>query len=277
MAVQGTNSRVQSSRTEKKLGTFDVLKVMCERNLDIRLSTLDNVRSARKVKGGTEIKIGFFGDVVTGIAKGRFCGGLLLADFKQFQEIKKEVESQTQQSPLPTNKPKVITMCGSSRYVDVMAVCGWLIERDERAIVMGLHLLPDWYPNCPDHHLAEAEGVAPAMDELHLRKIAMSDEIFVVNVDEYIGESTAREIETAKSLGKNIRWFTHDQIGEKVRAMFPESKLEKSPPQICKHCRAVIRMRNCGPLGEAWADLAGSAICGRSEDGKALLGHEPEI
>lgn len=40
---------------------------------------------------------------------------------------------------------KVITICGSSRFVDVMAVCAWLLERDERAITLGLHLLPRWY------------------------------------------------------------------------------------------------------------------------------------
>jgi hypothetical protein len=31
---------------------------------------------------------------------------------------------------------KTVTICGSSRFIDVMAVCAWLIERDEQAIVM---------------------------------------------------------------------------------------------------------------------------------------------
>ena len=56
-----------------------------------------------------------------------------------------------------------------------MAVCAWLIERDEGAITMGLHLLPQWYckNEIPDH-LAEHEGVAEKMDELHMRKIDMA-------------------------------------------------------------------------------------------------------
>jgi hypothetical protein len=117
--------------------------------------------------------------------------------------------------------PKVIVLCGSSRFVDIMAVCSWLIERDEQAIVMSLHLLPWWYKgveHIPDH-LAEHEGVADAMDQLHLRKIDLADEIFVVNRDDYIGESTTKEIEYAKSKGINIRWFTHDPIGEEVSSM----------------------------------------------------------
>ena len=91
-------------------------------------------------------------------------------------------------------RPKRVVFCGSSRFVDVMAVCAWLIERDERAISMALHLLPQWYPNLVDDHLAEAENVAGAMDALHLRKIDLADEIFVVNRNDYIGSSTANEI-----------------------------------------------------------------------------------
>jgi hypothetical protein len=108
---------------------------------------------------------------------------------------------------------KRVCLCGSSRFVDIMAVCGWLIERDEHAITMGLHLLPMWYPDCPDHHLAEHEGCVDEQDALHLKKISLADEIFVVNFKGYIGESTKREIEYAKSLGRPIRWFTSSDHG----------------------------------------------------------------
>ena len=118
---------------------------------------------------------------------------------------------------------KVVTMCGSSRFTDIMGVCAWLIERDEKAITMGLHLLPEWYCKSDiPNHLAEHEGVASEMDTLHLRKIDISDEIFVINHRDYIGDSTRREIEYAISTGKVVRWFTHDDIGEKVRAIMDE-------------------------------------------------------
>lgn len=113
--------------------------------------------------------------------------------------------------------PKIVTICGSSRFVAIMAVCAWLIERDEKAIVMSLHLLPQWYSkDLPDDHLAENEGVADQMDKIHLSKIGLADEIFVINYGDYIGESTIKEIEYAKENSKGIRWFTHDPIGEKV-------------------------------------------------------------
>jgi hypothetical protein len=115
-------------------------------------------------------------------------------------------------------KPKIVVLCGSSKFVDIMAVCAWLIERDEKAITIGLHLLPEWYckSKIPDH-LAEYEEVAKEMDELHLRKIDLADEIFVVNFKDYIGESTNNEINYTFKKKKKIRWFSHDPIGEKVK------------------------------------------------------------
>lgn len=120
-------------------------------------------------------------------------------------------------------KPKIITLCGSSRFVEIMAVCAWILERDEQVITMGLHLLPYWYSKqeIPDH-LAEHEGMAKEMDALHLRKIDISDTIFVVNQNDYIGDSTSKEIRYAQASEKNIRWYSHDPVGDKVREIISE-------------------------------------------------------
>lgn len=122
-------------------------------------------------------------------------------------------------------KPKIVVLCGSSRFVDIMAVSAWLIERDEKAITMDLHLLPGWYSRerIPDH-LAEHEGVAADMDSLHLSKIDLADEIFIVNYDDYVGSSTYNEIQYAAGHNKTIRWFTHDEIGRKVRTLINAAK-----------------------------------------------------
>ena len=105
-------------------------------------------------------------------------------------------------------KPKVITLCGSTKFIETMAIMGYLLEK-EGAIVLGLHLLPESYfegENVPDH-VAEYEGVAKHFDELHKRKIDISDSIYVINVNGYIGESTRAEIEYAKSLNKPITYL----------------------------------------------------------------------
>ena len=116
------------------------------------------------------------------------------------------------------SEPKVIVLCGSTKYVQIMAVAGWLLERDEGAIVLGLHLLPWWYPNIdniPDH-LAEAEGVKTQLDELHMRKIDLADEVFVINQHGYIGNSTKREVEYAQSLGLDCRWYCDLMLSDTI-------------------------------------------------------------
>lgn len=45
------------------------------------------------------------------------------------------------------------------------------------------------------------------LGKLHRAKIDLSDVIFVVNVDGYIGESTRGEIEYAKQKGKEIMYL----------------------------------------------------------------------
>jgi hypothetical protein len=116
------------------------------------------------------------------------------------------------------SKPKIVTLCGSSKYADIMAVCAWLIEKQENAIALGLHFLPVWYGDIPDH-LAEHEGVSDKMDKRHLNKIDISNEIFVVNYHNYIGDSTTNEIMYALGKEMPIRWFTNDPIGEQVENM----------------------------------------------------------
>ena len=143
-------------------------------------------------------------------------GNVLPSDLLAFcREVVERVDGE--HTPGQLAAPKVVVLCGSSKFCDIMAVCEWIIERDEKAITMGLNLLPNWYcrEDIPDH-LAEHEGVADEMDALHLKKIDLADEIFVVNYDDYIGKSTTREVEYAMDHGKKIRWFTHDHVGKTV-------------------------------------------------------------
>ena len=45
------------------------------------------------------------------------------------------------------------------------------------------------------------------IDDMHKRKIDMADEIFVINVGDYIGSSTRSEIEYAAATGKVVRYL----------------------------------------------------------------------
>lgn len=105
-------------------------------------------------------------------------------------------------------KPEVITMCGSTRYGDLMACISWELEKTG-IIIMRVNYLPSWYGKKQgyteqDAHYADQEGLKDILDTLHFRKIDMSDKVVVCNFDNYIGHSTRNEIEYAISVGKPI-------------------------------------------------------------------------
>ena len=82
--------------TGKKANSFDVMKLMSERNQDIRLSNINNVTNLTRTKqGDTLVTIGVQGDLVAAIGiHGRFVGGLILCDRDQYRAIEKELEEQ---------------------------------------------------------------------------------------------------------------------------------------------------------------------------------------
>lgn len=45
---------------------------------------------------------------------------------------------------------------------------------------------------------------------MHKRKIDMADEIYVINVGGYIGESTRSEFEYAKKNGRGVRYLEEE-------------------------------------------------------------------
>jgi hypothetical protein len=54
------------------------------------------------------------------------------------------------------------------------------------------------------------DDVKEMLDEMHKRKIDLADEIFVINVDGYIGDSTRSEIEYAIKTNKKVNYLTNN-------------------------------------------------------------------
>ena len=67
-----------------------------------------------------------------------------------------------------------------------------------------INYLPAGYFPDENDHYGEKLGIQNILDELHKRKIDMADEIYVINKDGYIGESTRNEIEYARKQRKPI-------------------------------------------------------------------------
>ena len=103
---------------------------------------------------------------------------------------------------------KVITLCGSTRFKDEF----YKVQKEltlEGNIVISVGLFghsgdSEVWENMTEDTLTKTKIM---LDDMHKRKIDMADEIFVINVGGYIGESTKSEIEYAKNTGKVVNYL----------------------------------------------------------------------
>ncbi|MBQ8866093.1 MAG: hypothetical protein IJ020_08210 [Bacteroidaceae bacterium] len=99
------------------------------------------------------------------------------------------------------NEFKVITLCGSTRFKEQF------IEMQKKLTLEGnIVISVGAFGHCGDNEVW-TDGKKAMLDRMHLAKIDLADEIFVINVDNYIGDSTRNEIEYAKSKGKRVRFL----------------------------------------------------------------------
>ena len=102
-------------------------------------------------------------------------------------------------------KPVIVCLCGSTRFWREFQAAS-LRETLAGKIVLSIGAATgtddEHFGNLPKE---EYDRVKAMLDELHLRKIDLADEILVLNVGGYIGESTARECCYASNQKKYIR------------------------------------------------------------------------
>ena len=96
---------------------------------------------------------------------------------------------------------KVITLCGSTRFKDAF------LETQKRLTLEGIIVISvGLFGHSGDDEVWK-EGTKEMLDNMHKRKIDMSDGIFVINVGGYIGESTRSEIDYAIKNGKTVEYL----------------------------------------------------------------------
>ena len=104
----------------------------------------------------------------------------------------------------------VITICGSSRFKnEIMAMAHDLTLQGH------IVLMPCVFHHADNEELTTEDKIR--LDNLHKEKIMMSDAIFVVNVDNYIGESTYGEIDWANRMKKEIFFLVEPPKPEEAK------------------------------------------------------------
>ena len=95
---------------------------------------------------------------------------------------------------------KIITLCGSLKFQKEM------MKIAEKKALEGHCILTPVYPT--SENMKKTEEQLIKLKDAHFKRIELSDAILVVNVNNYIGDSTSLEIEYAKKLGKEILYYT---------------------------------------------------------------------
>lgn len=103
---------------------------------------------------------------------------------------------------LPSKKLRIITLCGSTRFKKEFQDTYKRLSVHEGAIVLTVAIFS---------HADRIELTTDQRDRLealHLGKIDLCDEVYVLDVGGYIGKGCQREIEYANKVGKPIRYLS---------------------------------------------------------------------
>jgi hypothetical protein len=99
------------------------------------------------------------------------------------------------------NKPKVVCLCGSTRFMREFG-----LANRERTLAgeIVLTVAVDF----KEEPTSNPEADKDRLDRLHLRKIDLADHVLIINGEEYVGEGTQREIDYALARRKPVYYWS---------------------------------------------------------------------
>jgi hypothetical protein len=147
--------------------------------------------------------------------------------------LESEITALRQQVVQEEKMPEIVCICGSGRFLKEMH------KVEERLTLEGKIVLMIGVNTKDVARTENLEKYKPMLDELHLRKIDLSDAVLIVAVNNYIGESTKREIEYATSKNKKIEYYTPTEEQEpegepKYDKDYLNECIEKATPNLSK-------------------------------------------
>lgn len=116
------------------------------------------------------------------------------------------IDSLKEKGLLLQKNTKIVCYCGSLR----VAMDAFKKAEYEAVLKGEIALLPCcMFVDIERKYGAESDYKQKA-DDLHKRKIDIADEVFVLNVGGYIGQSTRSEIDYALSIGKPVKYLENN-------------------------------------------------------------------
>jgi hypothetical protein len=142
-----------------------------------------------------------------------------------------------------TGIPTIVCLCGSTKFYQQYVQANFDFTMQGKIV-----LSVGFYHHALGEAHGETVGITPAekgfLDELHKRKIDLADEVFVINVGGYIGDSTRSEIEYARLLHKPITYLYPNYLSTLDRECDADPKIlenirKEAGAEICYICLEI--------------------------------------
>lgn len=152
---------------------------------------------------------------------------------KRIREI--EIEEGDRRLYRRIELPTIVCLCGSTRFYKEFQRVNY-----EKSMVGKIVLSVGFYMHETEAAHGEKWGCTheqkEMLDHLHLKKIDLADEVFIINVDGYVGDSTMSEIAYALWRRKELYWLEEPVGGTDAWVCDHKNELGKL---IAKHSGLV--------------------------------------
>jgi hypothetical protein len=102
--------------------------------------------------------------------------------------------------------PRIVCLCGSTKFYEEFCRTNYE-ETMKGNIVLSVGFFMHKAAKSHGDKIGITGEQKMKLDQLHLRKIDLADEVLVINVGGYVGESTRHEINHAVATGKPVRYL----------------------------------------------------------------------
>lgn len=120
-------------------------------------------------------------------------------------------------------RPPIVCLCGSTRFYREFVLANYL-ETLAGKIVLSVGFYAnakesDWQVRKHGELVGITSQQKAGLDELHRRKIDLADEVLVLDVGGYVGDSTRGEIQYARLHDKKVRYLSQDPIAAEINLL----------------------------------------------------------
>lgn len=140
-----------------------------------------------------------------------------------------------------TTRPTIVCLCGSTRFSEAFQranLTETLAGRIVLTIGCDMHSDDTLLAYATDEQRTEIKA---RLDDLHLRKIDLADEVLILNVGGYIGASTRGELDYAHMRQKRIRYL-------EAVSLCPDCHYDLSPVWTDER----VTMYRCNGCAQTW-------------------------